>query len=354
MSVDTQLLKKIEIKNATEVREDALTDFYQEMYPKRGEFLKKHWRWLYRVDQFSGAQPPLVALLDGNVIGHVAPIPIVLKKGRQEKLAAWGVDGGVLVPYRKSGIGFKLMEIWTQQYPIVLGFCTVALFRILVKQGWSPRMTTCSLQLPLRPDRHPRFQKGLCMAPLRLAGCGWNLFARLVTMARMEGCKKLKAIPLSPQRLENWDLLHHPKEFRDPIHVARSADFMRWRLLNSPFREQYQILELGDSDVAAVVRTFQSGGLRRAQIVAISGNASDRGTLYRFFGGIVAWALEQDVDLIKMINSDPEVVRVAQRWLPKKAVQRFVCYCHDAKDEEMMQSADHIWELIDYDFDFLT
>jgi len=354
MNVDTQLLEKIQIKRATEVPENTLIEFYQEMYPRRGEFLTKNWRWLYRIDDFPQAKAPLVALLDGKVIGHVAPIPIVLKSGSQEKFAAWGVDGGVLVPYRKSGIGFKLMQIWARDYPIVLGFCTEALFRILVKQGWSPRKTTYALQLLLRPGRHPRFQKGPLKAPLRLAGYGWSLLARLIIMARTEGWKKLRVAPLSAQRLENWSVLHHPWSFKDPLHVARNLEFLKWRLLNSPFRKQYHILEMEEADVAAVVRIFHQAGLRRAQVVAISGNAPNRGALDRFLGGVVSWAVDQDVDLIKMITSDPLVVRVAQRWLPKKAVQRFVGYCHDPKDQELIQSKNHIWELIDYDFDFIT
>lgn len=354
MNAYSELLEKIQIKRATEVSEAALAAFYQEMYPNRAGFLKKHWRWLYRVGEFPESQPPLVALLDGKVIGHVAPIPIVLKSGNQERFAAWGVDGGVLPPYRKCGIGFKLMQIWAQEYPIVLGFCTEALFRILIKQGWSPRKTTYVLQLPLRPDRHPRFQKGLWRAPLRLVGFSCNLLVRLVIMARTEGWKKLRMVPLSPQRLKNWSLLRHPGEFKDPLHVARNAEFLRWRLLNNPFREQYSILELEDVDVAAVVRTFQSGGLRRTRIVAISGKVQDRGTLYCFWGSLVSWAAEHDVDLISLMSSDPLVVRVAQRWFPVKAVQRFVCYCHDPEDQKMVQSRDHIWELIDYDFDFLT
>ncbi|KPJ64118.1 hypothetical protein AMJ44_13335, partial [candidate division WOR-1 bacterium DG_54_3] len=112
MNAYSELLEKIQIKRATEVPEATLADFYREMYPNRAGFLKKHWRWLYRVGEFSESYPPLVALLEGKVIGHVAAIPIILKSGNHERFAAWGVDGGVLPPYRTCGIGSKLMQIW--------------------------------------------------------------------------------------------------------------------------------------------------------------------------------------------------------------------------------------------------
>ncbi|MFC1682634.1 hypothetical protein ACFL0G_00280 [Candidatus Zixiibacteriota bacterium] len=354
MNMDENLLERVEIKGSTEVPEVELVSFFKKMFPDRYELLSEHWRWLYRIDQFKSIQPPLVALLDDKVIGHVAQIPVVIKKGDQEKLGAWGVDGGVLPPYRKYGLGSQLMEIWIKQFPISLGFCTEALFRILLKQGWAPRRTTYALQLPFRPDRHPKHRNGFRSAPLRLAGPGWNLLAHLITRARTIGMKKVREVPLSSARLQNWSLLHHPEEFKEPFHIARTPEFLTWRLLDSPFRDQYRILESEDADVAAVVRLFQGGGLRRAQIVSLSGNVEDARTLHRFLGGFLLWAIDHHLDLIKMVSGDPFVVRLAHRWFPIKSALRFVSFCHQAEDREMMAQTDHLWELIDYDLDFLN
>jgi hypothetical protein len=354
MNSNEKLLERVEIKGSTEVPEADLVAFYKEMFPDRFDLLSEHWRWLYRIDQFKDIQPPLVAFLDGKVIGHVAQIPVVIKQGDKEKLGAWGVDGGVLTPYRKYGIGSQLMEIWIKQFPISLGFCTEALFRILLKQNWSPRKTTYALQLPFRPDRHPKHRKGSRSAPLRLVGPSWNLLARLITRARTIGLNKIREVPLSAARLENWSLLHHPEEFKDPVHIARIPGFLIWRLLESPFAEQYRILESPQEDVAAIVRLFESNGLKRAQIVSLSGNVMDARTLHCFFGAFLLWAIDHRLDLVKIINSDPFVVRLAHRWFPTKSALRFVSYCHQPDDREMMARTDHLWELIDYDLDFLN
>jgi hypothetical protein len=354
MSVNSKVLDKIDIIDSTEVPQAKLADFFEIMFPDRADFLKKHWRWWYRIDHFPEVQPPLVALLDGRVIGHVAQIPIILKRGDRQQTAAWGVDGGVLLPYRKSGIGSKLMDLWIRQFPICLGFCTEALFRILLKQGWSPRRSTYALQLPFRPDRHPRFRNSSWMGPLRLGGYGWHFFTHLVAKARTAGYKKLRETPLDAHRLEHWPPLQHPGGFREPLSIPRTARFLKWRLLDNPFREQHRILEMKDADVAAIVRLFQDDGLRRAHILCLSGNVPDNGCLDRFFGSVVAWGLDQDLDLLKLVSSEPKVVQVAQRWFPVKGQLRFAFYCHDANGQEMLRGTDHIWELIDYDLDFIS
>jgi hypothetical protein len=354
MSSDSKLLEKVQIKGSTEVPEVDLVSFFQEMFPDRVGLLNKHWRWLYRINQFTDVKPPLVACLDGKVIGHVAQIPVIIKRGDQEKLGAWAVDGGVLPAYRKSGLGSRLMREWIVQFPICLGFCTEALYRILIGQGWSPRRTTYALQLPFRPDRHPKLQKGPWRAPLQLAGYSWSLLAHVIAMARTFKHTKVREVHLSSSRLQNWPLLNHPEALQEPVHIPRTPEFLKWRLLDNPYREQYQILESVDDDVAAVVRMFQSGDLRRAQIVSLSGNIEDRGVLSRFLGSFVAWATDHHLDLIKLVSSDPFVVRTAHPWFPLKTALRFVSFCHLARDKQMMEETDHLWELIDYDLDFLT
>jgi hypothetical protein len=348
-----ECLESIEIKGSTEVDPEALRQFFQVMYPDRMDLLERHWRWWYRIGEFPQDRPPLVAVLDGKVIGHVAQIPVRLSMGGRDTFAAWGVDGGVLSPYRKYGLGSQLMEMWLQHYPICLGFCTEALFRILLKQGWSPRKTTYALQLPLRLDRHRRLQRTPYQAPLRAAGYGWNFLVRLIAMTRTAGWKRLREVSLESSRLQNWSLLRHPGQFEDPVHIPRSPDFLRWRVLDNPFRDQHRVLELPDADVAAIVRLEESGPRRRAQILTLTGAVKDAGTLHRFLGGLVTWAIDHRLDLVKLVTGDPFVLQVARRWFPRVAALRFVAFCHRAEDRELFQRSEHLWELIDYDLDFL-
>ena len=347
------LLQRVDILGSTEVSERALGDFFERMYPDRAEFLTQHWRWLYRIDEFPDLAPPLVALLDDQVIGHVAQIPVIIRRGDRHMLAAWGVDGGVLNPYRGSGIGWKLMDLWSRRYSVGMGFCTEALFRILIKQGWSPRRTTWYMHLPLKPHHHPKFRRKIPFLPPRLAGTVWNLAERLMITLRTQDWRPLRRIPLTEERLENWSVLHHPSAWKTPLHVARTVDFLRWRLLRCPFREQYHVLEMEDAPLAAVVRIFQIDDLRLARIISLSGQASSRGEVGRFLGSLACWAMKQDVDMLSMVQGDPRVVRWAQHWFPVRNRLRFASICNDRQGEEMIRGEDHIWELMDYDLDFL-
>jgi hypothetical protein len=347
------LLDRIAILGSTEVPEQALKDFFKRMYPDRAEFLIRHWRWLYRIDEFPDLEPPLVAVLDDRVIGHVAQIPVYIRRGEQELLVAWGVDGGVLHPYRGSGIGWRLMDLWNRRYSVGMGFCTEALFRILIKQGWSPRRTTYYMHLPLKPHHHPKFRRKLPILPPKLGGTVWNLAERLIITLSTQGWKPLRRVPFSEERLKNWSVLYHPTAWKAPLHVARTADFLRWRLLRCPFRDQYHILEMEETSLAAVVRVFQIGDLRRARIISISGRASSRGDVMRFLGSLASWAMKQDVDILSMVHGDPRVVRWAHHWFPIRSQLRFASICNDPRGEKMLRGEDHIWELIDYDLDFL-
>ncbi len=353
MGSSKELPENIEVVGSTEIPEQALGTFFEQMYPDRAEFLKRHWRWLYRIDEFPDLEPPLVAVLDDRVIGHVAQIPVFIRRGDRQVLAAWGVDGGVLNRYRGSGIGWKLMDLWSRRYSVGMGFCTEALFRILLKQGWSPRTTTNYLHLPLKPHHHPKFRRRIPAIPAQLGGKVWNLVERLIITLRTEGWQPLRQVSLSSQKVEHWSILRYPGGWKAPLHVARSADFLLWRLLNCPFREQYQILEMEDASVSAVVRLFQIGDLKRARVISISGTASSRATMYRFFGSLASWAMKRDVDILSMVSSDPDVVRWAHRWFPVRSQLRFACICNDLEGEKMMQGEDHVWELMDYDLDFL-
>jgi GNAT superfamily N-acetyltransferase len=353
MNAHADLRKEIKILGSTEVAEETLLRFFKEMYPTRADLLCQHWRWLYRIDEFPDLPPPLVAVLGDDVIGHVAQIPVILRRGTREIVAAWGVDGGVLRKYRSFGIGTELMDIWYRQYAIGMGFCTEALYRILLKQGWTPRAATFALHLPLRPDRHTRFQRGLRALPVRLAGPVWNGLERLANTIRAHGRAPLREDILTPQRLQHWSFLRHPDGFQEPLHVARNIEFLTWRLLNCPFRDQYRMLETEDGSISAIVRTFQQKTMKRARIVSLSGETQQVEDIKRFLGDLISWSLRQRVDLLSMVSSDPTVIRSARWMFPIRSQLRFACICNTPEAKGMLQGTDHLWEMIDYDLDFL-
>jgi hypothetical protein len=353
MRENEELLSKIRICRSTEVPEGALIDFYDRMFPQKSDLMSRSWKWLYRIEQFDDVQPPLVAVLDGAVIGQVAQVPVLLTDGDREQLAVWGVDYGVLPEYRRCGIGFQINEMWMQQYPIYLADCTPASYRIVLKQGWTPRQTTYDLKLPLRLESLSRTRRGLKYKTMTASGPLWKPLCRLMTMARSPGRGHISCRPLVPDDLKNWSLLRYPGNDMGVVHVARRFDFMRWRLLESPLAEQYRLIKMDNSPVVAIIRTRLREGVKQLLVLALSGHIAGPGDLRRFFHGLVRWAFQNGADVIRMVTSDPILLALGRRWFPFKRPLRFAYFCQSAESREFMDKARYRWELLDGDFDLL-
>ena len=71
VKLSAELAPGVAVRTATEVPAAARAAFYERMFAARAAFLKAHWRWLYRVGEYDWAPPPLVAVTQGRVIGHL-------------------------------------------------------------------------------------------------------------------------------------------------------------------------------------------------------------------------------------------------------------------------------------------
>ena len=345
-------LPDFDIKRSTEIPPQALEVFFRRMFPQKARSLTRHWRWMYRVDDMPAVPAPMVVVLDGEVIGQYAQIPVVVGSGGVFKQAVWGVDYGVLGRFRRYGIGYRLMEDWLRQHPIHMGFATPASYRIALKQNWSPRLTTFLLQLPFRLQHYSRFQRGPWRIPGRILGPCAHLLARAVIRTRSRRWASLRPETLAPGHLENWSGLHHPEELEDPVTVVRTPEFLRWRLLDSPFFDQYRFAALPESDLRAILRLIEGRTRRVVRILSLSGRAADEHEIDRLLGSIVRWSLAQDADLLQMVHGDPFVIRAARRWFPLRSAMRHVYYCNDAEARRLLDDRPHLWEMLDSDFDY--
>lgn len=345
------LSASMDIRRSTEVPREALNAFYGEMFPQKARSLIRHWRWMYRVDDQPRVPAPVVAVLDGEVIGQYAQIPVIIGNGEIYKQGVWGVDYGVLDRFRRYGIGYRLMETWLHQHPVHMGFATPASYRIALRQGWSPRLTSLLLQLPLWLQHHARFQHGPWRIGGMFLGHCLHLLARVIIRARSRRWASLEPAVLSPQHLQGWSRLHHPGEPEEPVTVARTPEFLRWRLLDSPFRNQYYSVELSHSDLRAVIRQSGRGGRKALRILSISGHADGPEEIERLLGSIVRWSLDHDIGLVQMVHGDPFVIQVARRWFPHRSALRHVYYCNDDGARRLLDDRPHLWEMLDSDFD---
>jgi GNAT superfamily N-acetyltransferase len=332
-----------EIKRATAVPAAALNRIYDRMFPERAEFLKEHWRWLYRVGSYDWAPAPLVATTTaGQVIGHAGVIPILLRSGRAEHRATWFVDLAILPDWQRQGVGQALIRASLAQCPLHLGFCNERSLGALLQCGWLLDQRTQSLQLLLRPELHPKLQNSL--APVgKLAGVA----ARALWRARAAG-QQLEAIPATTDNLAQlWE-----ETETGALHVRRSPEFLRWRIVDHPHASEHFILRASaDSTYAALARLTRAEGFHRLHLLALQMRQRDADALSKFFAGIVRWALAQEVHRILMVTSDAETARVARRWFPIATNLRFIYCSANEQDWQLLDGTEQLWECIDNDFD---
>jgi len=333
---------KYEILPATDVSASHLGAFYERMFPERAEFLKRHWRWLYRVGEYAWAPSPAVAVFAGKIIGHAGIIPVVLRHGEEERRAMWLVDLAIRPDLQRHGVGMAMTRSLMAQCPIHLGFCNERSLGTLLKCGWEVRFDTLSLQLLLRPEHHPKLQNS-----------HWGKMAGLATRAvwqtRTLLQKEISVEPITPEAIAEFAR----QDVGGPMHVIRSKAFLNWRIASHPQSDQHVFLRQQNGESGgcnAIARISGEDGFRKLHLLSLAAPA-DKSLLSAFFAGVVRWAAREDFHRVLMVTSDREVAAVAKWWLPISTPLRFIYYSNDASTRELLGSAEQHWECIDNDFD---
>lgn len=331
----------------------ALASFYERMYPRRSNFLKGNWRWFYRTGRVASGPAPIVAMEEGRVVGHLGVIPVTLRRGSEERQGAWGCDIAVLPECRGKAVAPLMLNTLMSLYPLRIGFPNEMSRKVTRKMGWGHEFHTQGLSLLLRPERHPKVSK--------LTGAQWGigtlasaagLVTRVISRARAWKRRPLSSLPLTAEGLEAFT-----EGSPAGLHIPRSAEYLRWRLLDHPSVEEHLIFrptERTSGGCSAVARVVENGGYRRLHLLTLRAGAttpSGRAELSNLFAGVIRWALDVDIHVISLVTSDRSVADVASWWLP---ISKQLCYAYHADDPEGMAflgGSDHHWEYLDNDFD---
>jgi len=91
----------IKIKDILNLKKNYILKFYENNYPRKKYFLKKNWKWLYRIN-FSKYTTPKIFLINKQIISHAGHIPFYIKIKEKKYLASWFVDFLVIRKYQKK------------------------------------------------------------------------------------------------------------------------------------------------------------------------------------------------------------------------------------------------------------
>jgi len=357
----------VRLRAAKEVPSEALRRFYERVYPARADFLTRNWQWLYRTEEYPNLPGCMLAVVDSEVIGHTGAIPVMLRRGSEERTSLWFVDVVIVPEYHGQGVGTMMARAWMSLHPMLMGFGRKQAVDMLARLDWLPWSRVSVKRLPLRPERASGFPRYL--APLgAIAGtavraawrCG-TYFSRNLTVSSV--------CPESLNRFVGFDSTHR-------LHVPRTESFLRWRILSHPSASEYFVLDL-DGEYAALARFVPSGACRRLHLLTIKDNSGsgscenesqnnesrnnevrsndtrNQQGISRFLRAIIHWAMDQNVDDIVLITSDPGVAAAAGRWLPLGSTVLSTFYGADSASRQFLGGNDHQWECLDSDFDLM-
>jgi len=342
---------KVRFGSHQDVGEGALATFYEQMFPERAPFLVRHWRWLYQVGHKDSIPAPLLAIVEGRVVGHGGLIKVVLQRGDERRNAVWMMDFAVRPDYQRGTVGGGLVQVGSSYCPLRIAFLNERSWGMVSKMGWQTHFQTVAFQLPLRPEKLPRIQsltkRWLGMpAVSQLSGAMIRSVYKSLTLVT----RPLEAVPATRESLKPFTRVQNGTA----LQVPRSAEFLQWRVLSHPHAGEYFVLRpAGSDECSAIARVMDLGGYRRLHFLALQQQGDNSRILSGFFAGVVRWALAQNIDHIVFVTCDPAVARIAARWLPLKSKQRFAFHADDDAGREFLGSADQRWELLDSDFEMM-
>lgn len=330
----------LEIVPATAVAQEALAAFYGRINPPKAQFRAANWRWLYRLSSAESVSPPLLALLDGKIIGHAGLIPVRLRSGGEERTAIWFVDFWILPEHQRGGIGTKLTRAWMSLCPLHITFCNERSLGVFLKLGWSSHRDTRGLRLLLRPERHALFQQPYRRLPAAAAGA----VVRALLRARARGIERPTVTPVSDVELAAFEGGFDPQ-----MHVPRTLDWLRWRLLANPAASEHLVFRAGRH--AAVAHVVERPDYRRLNLLAFAGDKTDTRGLTGLVAGIVGWADRGAMDDVCYVTNDAVMARTLQWWLPLPSRLQFAMHANDTDSRAFLERRAQRWETIDSDLD---
>lgn len=348
---------KVRFGSGDDVPKEALAAFYEQMFPERAPFLVRHWRWLYQVGRGNAFDSPLLAIAEDRVVGHGGLIKVTLQRGNGQRDAicqrdaVWMMDFAILPEFQRGMVGGGLVQIGSSFCSLRIAFLNERSWGMVSKMGWRTHFQTVALQLPLRPEKLPQVQsftkRWIGMPTVsQLSGAVIRSVYKSLTMIQ----PNLERLPATAETLKPFMKDREPSA----LHVPRTAEFLDWRILSHPHADQYFVLRpAGSDECSGIFRVMNLGGYKRLHFLALQRQRSDTRSLSSFFSGVVRWALAENIDHIVFVTSDPEIARIAARWLPIRTKQRFAFHAEDDAGWEFLGAADQRWELIDSDFEMM-
>ncbi len=349
--MDTVLKTNILVLPASDINNDLLIDFYKAMYPERKNLLPRVWKWLNRFSSPEG-KGPLVVLYNNRVVAHAAMIPFTVTVKGVQYTASWFVDFVVLPQFQKKGIGTLLarqfMEFFDLCVEIGHNEKSGSVFKRL---GWIKSANTYLHLYLLLPFNHPKFRNKLPLSVCKIL----DVLPRVIFQHFYHTYLSSFDVPyfnkLDADSLIQFVYYGEAKEKN--VIPSRTLDYLSWRLLESPDKDEYSVFTIATAnDAAMIIKRYEKQ--RYIDILLLSPRM-EYSVIRCMISALAVWGMAAGYSHIRFYTSDEELSYYLTASLhPVLRYPGFTFYAKDDILKNILTQCSWHWELIDNDFEELS
>lgn len=339
------------LQDATHVDPNVLDAFLCRVYPPlRCDFLKEHGNWWHRSDSNR-----FVVLVNGQIAGYCAVIPVSVWIAGRVHPALWWVDLIIAPEYRGQGLQTLFDQRVRGMTDLLLGFPNELAGIIHRKHGWGVREDAKVLLLPLVPNRGRmvRYTTGtrgkflragaLGLSPL---AAGWRVW---LSSRRVERAR----------RLASFDANVFSNIFRHALNEQlnttwRDKPYFEWRYKNAPHPEEYCYYLAGMPSPTHYLisrHLTQPDGLCCTRILDLFGDFNDTKAIHGLLTLAVQDAITRGSSQVTLVSSRSVLTQVARQLGFLFSTPFGFCWWSTSSDFMSSFTGENYWTLSDSDND---
>jgi len=280
------------IKKLSEISKDQIFEFYTKVYSNINESFITNLKWYYRIgyNKFE----PIVIIVENKIIGHAGLIPGEIVNQNQKYPVIWFTDFIILPEYRSKGYGKILTEEWMKICPHQITFCNDLSLRVFKSLNWKSSFST---NRKIYPINYFTIIPVLNFFGLNIG----NSIIRYFLKSKLKNKKLIKPSIISETIIQ--DLAKSKQEIEpNTATVVRDESWFRWRLIETPFKNEIFFFE--DNGDFVIGHVFYQNNLKRLNILYTNTINKNKNEILKM---VIKWSIENQIDFIWYLTtkSDP-------------------------------------------------
>jgi len=341
---------KVVIASAGDVNPVMLQQFYALTYPDRLDLFRKSWQWINRSD-FYDHKIPLVLMYESRVIAHAGIMPVVFNFQGETMTASWFIDFAVLPEFQRYGLGNLLTKEWMKFSDIQVTFCNEKSIIVFKKNGWVETFNTYMHTNMVTIFNHPRWKNRI--PSFFRKGLNTIFYPLIYAVYARHAYKDInkRVIQLEEGFLNVFAKQYDARKSKvDSSGPARDINFLKWRLLNSPYHSFYYSYQGKDFSAIISMRS-ETGGF--IDVLCVS-DVQNKIEIRNMICSLGLLALKHSLSRIRFYTSDKNISDDLKRTtLSFVRHPRFAFYSDHAEIHERLKTTRWELELIDSDFELV-